>query len=307
VNQNALLAGFCGGELYWEVGRFAPYVFWKKRELQKKYGDVILVCLTRKDRLDIYGQSAEVLVPIEIEGDETEYRQDCFRLKDFPEENYELIQNNFHSYYKASFNVVGHLYPNIEHRQFNNRRQFPRDQVLYDYFPRSENKFLLDNYLQTEKPIVTLAPRFRQKMSRNWDGWQDFYNYISSSNYLMDSFVFVICGKESSYVPDKKGRFYDINKVTLGENSSTIGLTIELLKRSILTVGSQSGIPNVSLLLGTEVLEWGDQRSEHVVSYNVKKTPITFIDDLNYKVPARQVLENMTRILRKKETKHGQK
>ena len=302
---NALLTGFCGGELYWEIGRFAPYIFWKKRELQKKNEDLILVCLTRKDRLDIYGQNAEILVPIEIEGDEVEYRQDCLRLKDFPKEKYDLIQNNFRLYYESSFNIVDHLYPNTNRRQFDNKWQFPRKQALYDYLPRSENKLLLNNYVQTEKPIVTLAPRFRHKMVRNWGGWQTLYEAISSNKYLMDSFTFVICGKEPNYVPDKKGRFYDINKITVGENSSTIGLTIELLKRSILTVGSQSAIPNISLLLGIESLQWGDQKHQHTIDYNVKKTPVTFIIDENFSISAGRILETMTKILKKKEIKNG--
>ena len=305
MNQKALLSGFCSGELWWEFERFAPHVFWKKKKLQEKYEDVILICLTRPDRFDIYGKHADILVPLVIEGDETIYKQDCFRLANFPNEKYEEIIRNFRVYYETGYDIKEHIYPKLSQKQFANKYQFARDQKLYEFIPRYENKLLLDEYLKTDKPIVTVAARFRDKIGRNWKYWQEFYDTVFSNKYLMRTFSFVTCGKNPNCVPDKQDRFYDINKIKLRENSSTIGLAIELIRRSVLTVGSQSGLPNISLLLGTEVLEWGHQKNLHVVRYNVRKTPVTFIEDMDYKIPSREIVGAMIKILKVKEKKHG--
>jgi hypothetical protein len=299
--QNAILAGPCLGELWWCFERFAPHVFWKKKELEKQYGKILLICLERPDRFDVWGRHADILVPLVIEEDETTYKQNCFRLDRFPDRKYEEIIRNFRLYYETGYNILEHTYPILSQKQFANKCQFARDQKLYEFIPRLENKLLLDEYLKTDKLIVTVAARFRDKVGRNWNGWQEFYNTIFSNKYLMKTFSFVICGKNPNCVPDNQDRFYDINKIKLGKNSSTIGLAIELLRQSVLTIGSQSGIPNISLLLGTETLEWGHQKNLHTLRYNVRKTPVTFIEDVNYSIPVRKVVEAMIKILKVKE------
>ena len=87
----------------------------------------------------------------------------------------------------------------------------------------------------------------------------------------MNDFNFILCGKSGEYIPDKKNRFYDINKIEVNEQSSLVGLLLVALQRAVFTVSSQSAIPNISLLLGTPVLEWGHQKKLHESVYNVSK------------------------------------
>jgi len=120
---------------------------------------------------------------------------------------------------------------------------------------------------------------------------------IYKDDHLTKKYNFIICGKKPDYVPDKKNRFCDINNIPLTDDMSLIGLTIESINKSILTVGSQSGIPNMSMMMGVEVLEWGHQRALHTKTYNTKKTHVHFLDDLKYKLEPIRVFEKMKRIL----------
>jgi len=303
MKEKILLAGPCLGELWWEFERFAPYVFWRKRELEQQHGKIMVSCLTRRDRFDIWGMNADILVPLDIPGDGTTYKQDCFRLTNFPIARYNLLLENFRKHY-SNYEILEHIYPKIDDKEFLNKNQFPRDKKLYDFIPRESNKQLINKYLRTEKPIVTLAPRFRVGFSRNWPYWSKLYDLIAQSKDLKD-YSFVICGKVLDYIPDKRDRFYDINKIKLDGSSSLIGVTIELLKKSILTVGSQSSIPNISLLLGTPTLEWGDQKKFHSVDYNVRNTPVTFIEDMKYQLEPRTILSEMMKILKRRGEENG--
>jgi hypothetical protein len=59
----------------------------------------------------------------------------------------------------------------------------------------------------------------------------------------------------------------DIKYIEKNVNTSASGILFEILNRSIFTVGSQSAIPNISLLFNVETLEWGHQRKLHTEEY----------------------------------------
>jgi hypothetical protein len=177
--------------------------------------------------------------------------------------------------------------------------------MRYEFFPRKKNYELIDAYLPNDKPVVVLASRFRNGFKRNWQKWPDFYDLIVDNEYLMNNYTFVICGKQGEYRPDKKDRFHDINKIQLQEGSSLAGLLLVVLERAHFTFGSQSAIPNISLLYGVEVLEFGCQESFHTKTYNVKNTPITFITNPNYNIEPKEVLNKLIELLKKKEKKNA--
>jgi hypothetical protein len=277
--EDAILIGPCLGELWWEFFRFAPYCFHWIVSNNKR--NIKTIVFTRPDRFDIYGKQASTLVPLRIEGDGKEYIQNCFRLDNFSTDKYEYLINTFRNKYSERFNIVKHLYPDISKKNFLNKEQFPTNSRNFVYVPRSQNERSLNQYIDSVNPIVVIASRYRKFMPRNWPYWQDLYDMIADSE-LMEKYSFVICGKDPDYVPDSKGRFYDLNYIEQNDNISLIGLTIELFKRAKLTIGSQSGIPNISLLMKVPVIMWGHQRQYHTVNYNITKTKVTFIDDQKY-------------------------
>lgn len=293
--EKAVLVGPCVGEMYWELARFASHVIWKKKN---KYKDKKLIVFTRPDRFDMYGKYADILVPMRIKGDGIRYVADCFRLKGFKEKN-ELIKQ-FRDKYEKRFKIIEHIYPNCSGKNWSSKNQYPPNQMLFNEFkPREDNVKIIDR-IPDDKPWVVLAPRFRKGLRRNWPHWEKFYDLLSNSE-LNEKYYFVLCGKLPDHVPDPKSRFFDINDFDMTENTSLIGLTLEVLRRAHFTIGSQSGIPNISLLYGVEVLEWGHQKSLHTRTYNVFNTKITFIDDGKYNVEPKIVLKRLKKCLGEKE------
>lgn len=291
--DNAVLT-MCVGELFWEIGRFVPHILWLKQNI---YKDSKFIVMTYPDRYDAYGTYADTFVPITI--DKKKHREDCFRLDDFSLEKYEELANSFKLHFSKQFNIKKLIYPVIKDKIFMDKNQFPKDKMSYDYKPRKKNLEIV-NSLKDGRPIIIIAPRFRANIDkRNWNNWNEFYDLVCNSK-LNEKYQIVLCGKKGDYIPDKKNRFLDINNIEKDKDISLIGLTIEFLRAAKITIGSQSAIPNLSLLLKTPAIEWGNQRQLHTADYNVKNTPVYFYDDEKFNLPASFILNETKKILGEK-------
>jgi len=279
MKQKAIL-GVHVGELGWEILRFAPHVLWTK--YKRFNGEVKLIILTRPDRFDLYGQQADILEPLIIKGDFTKYQSDCFRLTGYPIENYHALMEYLVKKYSREYEIVAKIQPAIDRFKYTEKQQLPLNQMMYKFKPRSDNFRLLDEFISNDKPCITISPRYRKQATfRNWPYWHDLYELIIN-NGLTEKINFIVCGKPPEYIPPKSNKIYNINNIKLTENSSLIGLTIASIKRSIFTVGSQSGIPNLSNLLGTPTIQWGNEKTAHTKTYNVKNTETIFIEDKKF-------------------------
>lgn len=299
----AILFGPFVGEMYWEAARFVPMIPYMRKNTKPKLKGAKYIVLTREDRFDLYGKYVDILVPLKIPGDYETLRPDCFRLWGLTGDLYQKIIDSFVKKYEDRFRITQQIRPNIVKRQFGNKNQFRQDKMIFEYKPRKENYKLIDEYIPNDKPIVLLAPRFRKGFKRNWNKWPEFYDLLYRNKQLMDNFTFVICGKKEEYKGDADNRFYDITNIPIGKGSSLIGLLLVLLTRAVFTFGSQSAIPNLSLLHGVEALEFGCQKSFHTRTYNIKKTPVTFIEDRKYIVEPKVMMKHLNGLLAKKRRK----
>jgi len=293
------------GEFGWEVLRFAPHVLWTK--IKKYKNDVKLILCTRADRLDLYGRYIDEFIPLNIEGDYKKLHADCWRLTGFSHQDYQEKFNNLQKQYEKKYKIVECIYPIIQGRRFTEKSQYRHHEMLYNFRPRPNNKKIIETTIPATQPWVVLAPRFRkQAKKRNWNHWQEFYDMLVNDP-IFNSYKFIICGKKPEYVPDVKDRFYDINHIPIEADTSLTGYAIEVIKNSVLTVGSQSGIPNLSNLVGTPTLQWGNQRNAHSKKYNVKNTKTDFIDDQSYNILPNEIFQRMKDILktRLKENQNG--
>ena len=299
--QNVVLMGPFVGEFYWEAGRFAPMLP-ALRAGKFKNRDVKYIVFTRPERFDLYGKFADILVPLRIEGDYETKMPECFRLIGLSKSNTEKLAAKFRAKYENDkYHVVKHVYPDVAKGKFPNKNQFPRKLMRYDFAPRDENYTLVDKFLpKNGKPNVILSPRFRKGFKRNWGRWPDFYDILAADKKLMSRFNFIICGKKGEYVPDNKNRFLDMTTIQLSANSSLVGVLLAILEKSVFTFGSQSAIPNISLLYGVEVLEFGCQKRLHTITYNVKNTPITFIENKKYNIEPQIIFKRFKNNLLKK-------
>lgn len=298
--EDAVLFGPFIGEMYWEAGRFAPMLpFYKIKKFKNKKPKFII--LTREERFDLYGRYADILIPLRINGDYKNLQPNCFRLNGYPIKEYENVANNFRKKYEKRYNILQHIRPNIVKGKFDRKNQFSTNQMLFKYKPRVENYEIVNEFIpKNEKPNIIISPRFRKGFKRNWNRWPQFYDTLASDPQLMENFNFIICGKRGEYIPDEKNRFYDMNEMTPGEKSSLIGLLLVLMEKASFTFGSQSAIPNISLLYNVEVLEFGCQKNLHTRSYNYKNTPITFIDDKKYNIEVPVIFKHFKKLVMKK-------
>ena len=296
---DAVLMGPFVGELYWEAGRFAPMLPWMKK---KKYRgrDIKYIVHTREERFDLYGTNADVLVPLRIEGDYDTKQPNCFRLNGLKVVDYMRMVKRFKRNYMNRYNIIEHIYAKVEKGQFDKKFQFPVRNMIFNFAPRKKNYDLVESYLPTDKPLVVLAPRYRVGFKRNWVHWPKFYDLIYEDEFLMNTYNFIICGKEGEYVPDKKKRFLDMNDIKLQDGASLVGILLVIMQNAFFTFGSQSAIPNISLLYRVEVLEFGCQRSLHTKTYNIHKSPITFIDNRTYDIRPKEIFKEFRKILKRK-------
>lgn len=301
--QRVVLMGPFVGEMYWEAARFAPMLPHMIMH-QHKGQNIKYIVLTREDRFDLYGKFADILVPLRVNGDYSDRRPECFRLIGLRPVDYKQIVKRFKEKYIKKYKVIKHIYPDIRKPAFTNKNQFHKNLMTYIYKPRQENYTLVDSYLPKDgKPLVILAPRFREGFKRNWNKWDQFYDLLAKQDDLISSYNFIICGKKGEYIPDKRSRFLDINEIPLGEKSSLSGLLLVILSRAFFTFGSQSAIPNLSLLHKVDVLEFGCQKRLHTKTYNVTNTPITFFENRKYDIDPQFILKNLRKLLNKKKEK----
>lgn len=293
--QNAILF-FMSGEMYWEFARFVPHFIWKRTHQYKKRKDVDFIVMTKPENFDMYGKYASVLIPFKLK-DEEKYKPNCFRLDGISQTQYKQIIDVFKNQFRDRYNIIETITPDISKHQYVNKNQFPKNKMDYNYQPRSGNKDVIEKYMNG-KPVVILGPRYRTGYKRNWPYWNELYDLIWENEILRNKYNFIICGKDPDYIQDQKFRFMDINKFEQNINSSLIGLTMECMKKAILTVGSQSAIPNISLMYGIPAIMWGHQKQLHTVTYNIRRTKVTFLEDLKYDIQPEKVYEEMLKILR---------
>jgi len=299
MKEDAILA-FHVGEFGWELLRFAPHVLWNYRTKYKKR--VKLIVCSRDDRYDFYGEDVDVFHSFEL--DELGMRQDCFKLTGFRDRDYYDYFNSLVQLYSKKYNIIDRIYPKVDNRKYTQRNQFPINQMDYDFKPRPDcNNIYKFLYGYTDgKPTIVLAPRYRRGVPRNWPYWKEFYDLIEP---LKEDYHFIICGKEPDVIEDDRfgSAIFASDKWDEDIEFSLVGLIIEIMKNSILTIGSQSGLPNLSNILGTPTLQWGNEKHEHTKTYNINNTETRFIDDKTFNVPPDIIYNELITILEKRKNK----
>lgn len=286
MKEKAILAGHVG-ELGWEILRFAPHILWKKTQHNE---DTKLLLLTREDRVDLYDDKIDILIPFTEEGS-----ADCFKCNSLSNKKYQKLIQKLQKEY-SMYNIVETIFPAIEKRRYTEKFQYIEEEKIYNFFPRKSNIELFDHHVPKHKPLIAIAPRFREGFPRNWYYWKDFYQILTQDE-LFRNFNFIICGKKGEYTTIHGDSFYDINNIPQKNNTSLIGLAMAAIDRAVLTVGSQSGIPNLSNLMGTPTVQWGNERQYHTKTYNVKDTKTIFLDDPEFNISVNIVIEEVKKFL----------
>jgi len=265
------------GELGWEIQRWAGYVRWFKQQNPEKKVYIV----TRKGREDLYEGSVDGISSVIFNEDYTQaLRPNMYRLDGLQQVYYDSIISDIRGWFPNAFLVRP---PNSNRRDF-----FPLNEMDFEFTPR-ENNYKIITYILNEHTTripVVIAPRHRLDLGktnrpRNWivAYWHSLYETINNT----EGYVVFIAGKNPSYVrPQNKSlsAFYVLEDLVQDvPDVSLIGLTIEAIKSSIVTIGQQSSIPVLSNLLGTPTIMWGDEKKRHRDIENPRNTQCTFFKE----------------------------
>ena len=234
----SLFGPFIGSQS-WEFYRFAPFVIFFK----KLYPEKLVSVLARPERFDLYGQYADYLVPLRLDKYEKKHQM-FFTIKDFKLNDYLNLIMRFNTMYtKRLLYIENHHYPDISDFRYKVRWQFSKSNMCYDFQPRIENKILVDKLIKTKKVIILIPDNIKH--------FEEITEYIDNSK-LRNNFSFFSYGYSNEI-------FKDINSIKLNNNISQLGIIIELIKRSVITISPKSDITHLSLLLKVPVLSWGNK------------------------------------------------
>lgn len=282
MNQNAILCGHIG-EFGWEVLRFAPHIFWLMKE---KYPNSKLILCTRKDRIELYGDLPTEILPFNFNNQEN---SDCFTITGLQYNEYKYKINQYIKETEKKYNIQHIFFPRIEGKRYTEKYQILENEKIYNFKPTKKQLEIFNIYIPNDKFLITIAPRYRKGFKRNWPYWNELFEMIYKDKFLYENFNFIICGIKGQFIKPINN-FYDINDIPNGNIS---GLTMSSISKSILTIGSQSGIPNLSNLMRTPTIQWGNEKHLHKGIYNVNNTECIFIEDMNFKCPPNIIFDNL--------------
>lgn len=250
---NAYLVGPFVGELIWEFLRFAPYII----HLKKTIPETKMIVFTRSSRFDLYGQYADILVPLNIPRDKPE-NQNKFTIQDLSFNVYNKLIQTFLHKYDGRFKVRRHIYPDISYFYYKIKWQFPIDSMDYDFRPRKENVTLVKEYVNND-PIGFVNFSFSER--------SDLVTQLESKGRFP---VFINMFTEHIML----GNFQGV---------SLLGCIIELLKRCDFTITKFSSyIAYLSLLVGTPVIAVGKTPTYDTLSLmNPLNTPVIECENIS--------------------------
>ena len=238
MKARAILFGPFVGELDWEFFRFVPHAIY----LKKKEPGLRIIVLTRESRFDLYGQHADILLPLRIKNDDSMER-DCFKLLGYGEEYYNTIAKYFRIKFKKRFNIIDHKCPDVRLWRYKVKWQYPRHEMDYDFKPREANIPVGEKAVGTH--IGMLDCHATDLRTDNDD--------------IIDSVDLV----------------EEINKNTT-DKCTMLGCLIEALKRCQYIIGDiNSDVSHLGLLLGIPLIHVGKEHSNDYFNLlNPLNTPI---------------------------------
>jgi hypothetical protein len=149
MKKPAYLFGPFVGEMSWEFYRFAPYAI----HIKKEHLNIPIIVFTRPERFDLYGEYADILVPLRIPND-VNLKKEYFTIESLLVKDYNRIARTFASTYKRRFQIIDHFYPDISTWRYKLKWQFPRRLMDYEFRPRRKNKQIARSLVKANNFIV---------------------------------------------------------------------------------------------------------------------------------------------------------
>lgn len=232
MKKPAYLFGPFVGELSWEFYRFAPYAIYMKKE----HPQIPLIVFTRQSRFDLYGEYADVLVPLRIPND-VNLKRECYTLESLLTKDYNRIARAFASQYKKKYQIIQHFYPDIGTWRYRLKWQFPRRLMDYDFRPRDKNRRIAKTVIKHNNIIIDSCIEVGNERPKECVTAFDLYAKITNliNNYDTTSLgVLIECIK--------------ICRAVVGNVESELSHLALLLKKPLICINNKMSIDNINLL-----------------------------------------------------------
>lgn len=170
----------------------------------------------------------------------------------------------------------------------------------FNYLVPKEISSCIDHVLnrQKNKKIICIASRHRKDtVNRNWSesNWECLFDLIDCSKNLFG----IVVGRDNSIYKSTKPR--DNIKYLCSEyNDPTVGLLIEVIKRSSVTIGPQTGVIILSNAMRTPTVFWGHEIKRHSVEENYSNTVSVGIEEkdrIKYVTEPEIIFDEMLKII----------
>jgi hypothetical protein len=284
--KKAIIFGPFVGEFGWEIYKWAPFVKW----YAKTYKNKRIIISTRVDRKDLY-YGCGIMHTFQLENDYGIWVPRVFGC-DIPKETFKRVRTDVCTQYPNAFlfNPCGFKY----------LKNLSPNYQDFDYRSHPDNEKIIDEILQQNSgkiPIV-IASRHRIDVNkRNWglNNWNDLFKLIESTG----KYIVFVAGSGKSY-----HRAYGMKGIVNLEdysgktpNSSTSGLMIAAIRKSVMSVGSQSAFISLSNFIGTPTLFWGHQIKRHSITENLLHTKSIGILDTSYTVKPEVIFNQLNKFV----------
>lgn len=274
-------------ELGWELFRWAGFV----RQYKLNNPKIRVCAATRENRSDIYYGTVDNIYTFNIKDDYVKYRANMYSLDYWPKREYDKLIGKIKTKFRTSYLV-------LPPKNTVGRDLFQQSEMDFNFTPRPENAKIIKNILSNynERIPICISPRHRTdspKPTRNWPEqyWKDLFTKLKRTGKYL---VFIIGGSASIVRPPKNKSFVILDDIR-ANGTSNIGLTIEAMKHSCLTIGQQSALPILSNYLGTKTIMWGHEKVRHQVRENPYNTKCIFFeeDSVQYTTSPKIIFKNI--------------
>lgn len=275
--MRVIFGPFCG-EIGWELCYWQAHGRWLKAQLP----DYEFYVSTFPGRQSFYLDYADRIIFHGSKFINAIGTLDCYGGLDLKRELYFKYTEKLLTKYQAYSAIIT---PN--HR---GRFYIPREKMIFKKF--GMHKVIdahIPDYLRVTKPSVMIFPRHRDD-DRDWgeEKWKKLADAIIDAGFGL-----VIAGIKKQSCLAYYNSEHAINLVRFGANiQQSLDITLYLMGKVFMTVGTQSFLPILSLHQGIPCFMWGAEKHRHQTELNYFSTPCRYVDDPDYEASVDEIWNN---------------
>lgn len=296
-NYNLVFGPYMG-DLYNEILYWAPLV--RLVRIMEVYKNTKLFVITKRDRIDLYMNKYDDFFTYDIEDEADIYPVKGFTRVGMPLTAMEGIIERAEFWFKRTepsreFRYVVPAYPEHRAEGFIGTGDF-----LYDN--KHRYKMLIENFIRQYKdkiPIVINSYHRNDEKHMNWGdyNWRRLFNTLERSNKYL---VFVSGLDNTYYFNPPRKNFVNLHDfVNPNLNTNIIGLTMEAMKQSKITVGLNPNACALAITMKCPIMYWGpdaDVYSNKLV--NITKVKRKIIKDVSLSLDPTTVFQEIPKFIK---------